>query len=514
MSHINPTWPTEGLRNWGDEMIAGLGVLVTKINQHDDTLNGRLSEASLVTLIEANLPEPAPITADSITDATTLGKTILRTESASEVRSEIGAAAATHTHTASQISDATTLGIALMKAVDAADARSKIGAAATVHTHVVSDISDTTMIGAGLMHAVNAAAAQGLIEAAPAVHTHTAAQISDASTLGRTILTIANAAAARTQLSAASIDDLAVVEGIAVGAALAADEAIPLTQKGAASGVASLGADSRVPSDQLTPTMLYVGSNAYDSGVIAAVNDGDFFLYDYSAEYPGWLYQWSEGDWVLRAALPSLGPDGKVLPAQLPTPESGLPDGTVYGDYLYWNDSEWVTSGSSVEDVAFQRAEYYLVQLPGYNTTSEAVLKVVYDGEGRSVQWGPALPDGPADGYFLLRWNGYNPSFEEGWSFKSVYDIMSGSEFENSLIDERRGPAPEQGRVLTAVYDDGLYPEWQWPFLPIRNLTTEAPFLAPRDGEICIHDDGVTSQLAFYRMAYAHWYSATGVELA
>lgn len=57
---------------------------------------------------------------------------------------DIGAAAATHTHTASQISDSTTAGRTVLTAADAAAQRTAIGAAATSHTHAAGDVTSGT----------------------------------------------------------------------------------------------------------------------------------------------------------------------------------------------------------------------------------------------------------------------------------------------------------------------------------------------------------------------------------
>lgn len=83
---------------------------------------------------------------------------------------DIGAAPASHTHTATQISDSTAVGRSVLTAATAADARAAIG------TDAAGDARP------------------------PTTHTHTAAQISDSTTIGRDLLTAANAGAARTAL--------------------------------------------------------------------------------------------------------------------------------------------------------------------------------------------------------------------------------------------------------------------------------------------------------------------------
>ena len=61
MAHIDPEWPPNGLENWDDELVAGLQLLVDKVNEHDDTL-GELPSTSAFTILEADeeIPEGAP----------------------------------------------------------------------------------------------------------------------------------------------------------------------------------------------------------------------------------------------------------------------------------------------------------------------------------------------------------------------------------------------------------------------------------------------------------------------
>lgn len=208
-----------------------------------------------------------------ITDASTVGKAVLAAADAPAARSAIGAgtsslvigttsgtaadaaltnsaiagkAATTHTHTVSQLSDATTIGKSVLVAADAAAVRTAIGAgtgnsnlvigttsgtaadAATLatslagkanstHTHVINDISNSTTVGKAVMGAADAAAARTAIGAGTSSlaigttastakagnYAPTAADISNASTIGRTILTAASAAAVLTAINAA-----------------------------------------------------------------------------------------------------------------------------------------------------------------------------------------------------------------------------------------------------------------------------------------------------------------------
>lgn len=93
----------------------------------------------------------------------------------------------THTHTAAQISDATTVGRNVLKAADAAAARTAIGAGTS--SLAIGTTSTTAAAGD---------------------HTHTAANISDSTSTGRSLMTAASAEAARTAIGAA---DLTAVGG-------------------------------------------------------------------------------------------------------------------------------------------------------------------------------------------------------------------------------------------------------------------------------------------------------------
>lgn len=137
-----------------------------------------------------------------------------------------------HTHTASQISDASSVGRSLLTAADAAAARTAIGAgtsslvlgstastaAAGNHTHTHASLTDTTTIGTQVATAATAAAARTAIgagtgssdltigttgtTAAAGNHTHTIANITDSTATGQAVVKAANAAAARTAIGA------------------------------------------------------------------------------------------------------------------------------------------------------------------------------------------------------------------------------------------------------------------------------------------------------------------------
>lgn len=55
-------------------------------------------------------------------------------------------------------------------------------------------------------------------------------------------------------------------------------------------------------------TLTYIGSNAYDSAMLAAVRIGDLFMYNDGGDHPGWMYRWNGTDWDYAANLK--GPTG------------------------------------------------------------------------------------------------------------------------------------------------------------------------------------------------------------
>lgn len=170
-------------------------------------------------------------TSAALTDATTVGKAVLTATDAAAARSAIGAGtsslalgstattakAGDWAPSAANITDASTVGRSVLTATDAAAARTAIGAGTSslalgttastakagnyvpawtevtskpatfppsTHSHLWADITDkpTTFT--------------------PTAHTHTASQISDATTVGRSVMTATDAAAARTAIGA------------------------------------------------------------------------------------------------------------------------------------------------------------------------------------------------------------------------------------------------------------------------------------------------------------------------
>ena len=184
-------------------------------------------------------------TSTSISDSTSIGRSLLTSASAAAARSIIGAGtsnlalgttsstalAGNYAPTSASITDSTSLGRSLLTAVDAAAARTLLGVSTGGSSSVAStDITDATATGRSLLTATNAAAARSAIGAgtgtyslpgggipssdmASAVQTALAAAgtalqsvntaaITDSTTIGRAILTATDAATARTALGA------------------------------------------------------------------------------------------------------------------------------------------------------------------------------------------------------------------------------------------------------------------------------------------------------------------------
>lgn len=120
-------------------------------------------------------------------------------------------AATSHTHTAANISDATTIGRTVLTAADATAVRTAIGAGTsslaigtTSTTAKAGDYAPPIdgAVGTGTMRTLGT----GALQAAAGNHTHTAANITDASATGRSVLTGADATAIRSTLGAGRVD--------------------------------------------------------------------------------------------------------------------------------------------------------------------------------------------------------------------------------------------------------------------------------------------------------------------
>lgn len=105
------------------------------------------------------------VDADDISDATSLGRTILRSTSAEQVRAALNMGTGTPT-ASTDIIDSTPVGRAVLTAASQAAARAAIGAATTS-----SDITDSTAVGRAVLTAASAAAARSAIGAGTGSYT-------------------------------------------------------------------------------------------------------------------------------------------------------------------------------------------------------------------------------------------------------------------------------------------------------------------------------------------------------
>jgi hypothetical protein len=108
--------------------------------------------------------------------------------------------ASSGTITSANITDATTVGVSLITSASASAARTTIGAAASSHTHSVSDLTAT-----GTRDATTYLRGDGVWSVPPSSSgssTVTASNIVDASTVGRSVLTATDAATARSVIGA------------------------------------------------------------------------------------------------------------------------------------------------------------------------------------------------------------------------------------------------------------------------------------------------------------------------
>ncbi len=182
----------------------------------------------------------------SISDSTSVGRGLITSASAAAARAVIGAGtsnltlgttsstalAGNYAPTATSISDSTSVGRSLLTAVDSATARNLIGVTTTgnVASIAASDITDSTVVGRALLTSVDSASARtaigagtgtysrpsngipsddmtsavqtALAAAATALQSVNAAAITDSTVTGRSLLTAADVGSARTTLGA------------------------------------------------------------------------------------------------------------------------------------------------------------------------------------------------------------------------------------------------------------------------------------------------------------------------
>lgn len=210
-------------------------------------------------LSDARTPLAHTHTAANISDSTTVGRSVLTATDATAARTAIGAGtgssnltigttgttakAGDYQPTAANISDATTIGRTVLTSLDAAAVRTAIGAGTsnlaigtTSSTAKAGDYAPpvaTTLVSGTVTLATTAEATTGTDTAkavtaagvkavgdtkAPLSHTHTAANISDSTATGRSVLTALDAAAARTAIGAGTGSSNLVI-GTTVGTA-------------------------------------------------------------------------------------------------------------------------------------------------------------------------------------------------------------------------------------------------------------------------------------------------------
>lgn len=221
------------------------------LKELSDALGGDANFATTVTNQIAGKADTVHThTASQISDASTVGRSVLTAATAAAARTAIGAGTSSlvvgttsgtakdgaYQPTAANISDASATGRSVLTAADAAAARTAIGAgtgssnlaigttASTAkagnYAPAAADISNATAVGRSVLTATDAAAARTAIGAGTGngssnlvlgtttgtakdgAYQPTAANISDASTVGRSVLTAADAAAARTAIGA------------------------------------------------------------------------------------------------------------------------------------------------------------------------------------------------------------------------------------------------------------------------------------------------------------------------
>lgn len=186
-------------------------------------------------LSDARTPTAHTHTASQISDSTATGRSLIVATDAATARTAIGAGTGNsnlvigttsgtakdgaYQPTAANISDATTIGRTVLTSVDAAAVRTAIGAGTsnlvigtTSTTAKAGDYSPPADAAAGVasMRTLGTGATQAVAgndsrlsdARTPTAHTHTASQISDSTAVGRSVLTATDATAVRTAIGA------------------------------------------------------------------------------------------------------------------------------------------------------------------------------------------------------------------------------------------------------------------------------------------------------------------------
>ena len=210
-------------------LAADAGIIITDEDRRAAKLALKTGKPVILALTKADTAVQT-IAANLISDASTIGKTILTATDALSVRNAIGAGtsnlalgttsgtalAGNYSPSSTSINDATSVGKALLTASTADIARSVIGAGTsnlalgTTSTTALAgnyaptsnSLTDATVIGKALLTAADAATARAVIGAGSGTGSSsiTSATILDATTVGRAVLTAADAASARTAI--------------------------------------------------------------------------------------------------------------------------------------------------------------------------------------------------------------------------------------------------------------------------------------------------------------------------
>lgn len=238
---------------------------------HDFRMSAAEASLGAISTIIGTLQDLAyldTITMSLISDASTIGKTILAAANAAAVRTAIGLGtlATQSTVTASQISDASSAGRAMLTASDATAQGVLLGlnALAFVATIPASTISDSTSVGRSLLTAANIAAQKTVLAIV-------STDIGDSTSVGRNVLTAANAAAARAAIgvdasgTGNNITASQITDATSVGLAL-------ITAANAAAGRSTLGLGTLATQNSITSSTDINDATTVGKALIVAAN--------------------------------------------------------------------------------------------------------------------------------------------------------------------------------------------------------------------------------------------------
>jgi len=186
----------KGVNISGDE---GAKVMALKVKASDTSATSvydwiRSMDTTVASILQNGVASTGSVTVSQISDASSLGVSLLKATSTTQAQTLLGVGAAT-SFTISQISDASTIGKALMSSASATAARGYIGlgTAATQNTTAFATAIQGTKADTALQPGV-----------LPAGTTIVTSQISDASAFTKDFLTATSAATAQTKLGLGS----------------------------------------------------------------------------------------------------------------------------------------------------------------------------------------------------------------------------------------------------------------------------------------------------------------------